>query len=104
MIFKVENVNNFNLKSDLQIIEDIFDLSDNQLAMNTEIEPNIINNLITGKDTVANKEELEAIYNYAFNNNLYLSDLKWQMYSDEYNTEYTNFFCHESRTIISYSL
>ena len=100
MIFKVENVNNFNLKSDLQIIEDIFDLSDNQLAMNTELEPNIINNLITGKDTVANKEELESIYNYAFNNNLYLSDLKWQMYSDEYNTEYTKVLCHGSRNMI----
>ena len=104
MIFKVENINNFNLKSDLQIIEDIFDLSDNQLAMNTELEPNIINNLITGKDTVANKEELEAIYNYAFNNNLYLSDLKWQMYSDEYNTEYTKVLCHGSRNMISGSL
>ena len=101
MIFQTADTNNFKLKSDIQIIEDILDLSDIQLAKNADLPLNQITNILTDKDVVASKEQMESIYNYAFNNNLYLSDLKWQMYSDEYTSKDMKVLCHGSRNMIN---
>ena len=101
MIFQTADTNNFKLKSDIQIIEDILDVSDIQLAKNAGLQLNEITNILTDKSVVASKEQMESIYNYAFNNNLYLNDLKWQMYSDEYTSKDMKVLCHGSRTMIN---
>ena len=101
MIFQTADTNNFKLKSDIQVIEDILDVSDIQLAKNANLPLNQITNILTGKSTSASKEQMESIYNYAFNNNLYLNDLKWQMYSDEYTSKDMKVLCHGSRTMIN---
>ena len=101
MIFQTADTNNFKLKSDIQVIEDILDVSDIQLAKNAGLQLNEITNILTDKSVVASKEQMESIYNYAFNNNLYLNDLKWQMYSDEYTSKDMKVLCHGSRTMIN---
>lgn len=101
MIFQTADTNNFRLKSDIQIIEDILDVSDIQLAKNAGLQLNEITNILTDKSVVASKEQMESIYNYAFNNNLYMNDLKWQMYSDEYTSKDMKVLCHGSRTMIN---
>ena len=101
MIFQTADTNNFKLKSDIQIIEDILDVSDIQLAKNAGLQLNEITNILTDKSVVASKEQMESIYNYAFNNNLYMNDLKWQMYSDEYTSKDMKVLCHGSRTMIN---
>ena len=101
MIFQTADTNNFKLKSDIQVIEDILDVSDIQLAKNAGLQLNEITNILTDKSVVASKEQMESIYNYAFNNNLYMNDLKWQMYSDEYTSKDMKVLCHGSRTMIN---
>lgn len=104
MIFKSSDINKYNLQSDLQLIEDFLDVSDIQLAKNCDVSIEDIHNYITGQVTTAPKEHLDAIYNYAFTNNLYLNEIKWQMYQEEYTTSNTKVLCHGSRNYITGNL
>lgn len=100
MIFKNKNINDFNLQTDIQVIESILDISDVYLAFQTGLSRNDIVEWVQGNKLTADKEELESIYNYAFNQNLYLNDIKWQMYKDQYQVNNTLVLCHGSRNKI----
>lgn len=100
MIFKNKNIDDFNLQTDIQVIESILDISDVYLAFQTGLSRNDIVEWVQGNKLTADKEELESIYNYAFNQNLYLNDIKWQMYKDQYQVNNTLVLCHGSRTKI----
>lgn len=100
MIFKKRDIDNIALQSDLEIIEDILDISDNQLAYECGLSTKDIKQFISGEKTQATKEQLESIYNYAFNNLLYLNSVKWQMYTDDYKNDNCIVLCHGSRNKI----
>lgn len=100
MIFKTQDINKFNLQSDLRIIQDVLDVSDNQLAVETEIPVEIINKLLKGDITTVDKNTMENIYNFAFNNGLYLTNIKHQLYSEEFNDDDNLVLCHGSRNKI----
>lgn len=100
MVFKRKDTDNISLQSDLEIIEDIFDVSDNQLAYECGISTKDIKEFISGEKTRATKEQLESIYNYAFNKQLYLNSVKWQMYVDDYRQDDCVVLCHGSRNKI----
>lgn len=98
MKFQKKDINDFELSKDLLIIKSIAnDISNEELATKCDLPLETIDDFYCGSRTEATKDELEKIYNFAFNNKIYLSDIKWQMYNDELANNNHFVLCHGSR-------
>ena len=95
MIFKLfEALNNsdYNVQDDIDIVCDIFNINEEQLAYLTGINyENLIQNNLS-------KDDLDKLYNYMYSNKLYINDIKWQEYTDMYMNSATKILCHGSRS------
>ena len=75
----------FNIKEDIEIMTEIFDCSVDQLFQLADI---------SGLNT---KEDLDKLYDYCYQNRLYINDIKWQEFKEIFNTTSDKVFCHGSR-------
>lgn len=93
------------VSKDLQIIEDFFVDSDDydnslkSLCRKLSISLEEYQDIKNGK-LIPSKFQLENIYNFAYNKNLYLNEITWQECLDEYRKERVKVCAHGSRTYI----
>lgn len=87
MKFKLfENLNiDFNFNEDISIMTELFDLSENELFEEV------------GISSIDSKEDADKLYNFCYNNGLYLNDIKWQEYRELFNNSSKFLLCHGSR-------
>ncbi len=88
------------IQTDLQTIEDIFsDISFSELCKKvdlTETEYLAIKN----NEVEPTKQQLETIYNFAYNKGLYLNEITWQEALDKYRRPGIDVVSHGARTYI----
>ena len=93
------------IENDLQIIEDFFTDEDDyensliQMCKKMDISPDDYIGIKYG-NVIATKEQLENIYNYAYNRGLFLNEITWQECLDEYRNERVKVCTHGARTNI----
>lgn len=89
-----------NIQTDLQIIEDLFCLTeeDREWFLNkVDITNDEFEQMKIG-ELIPDKIQLENIYNFAYNNKLYLNEITWQYLLDEYRNDDVKVVTHGSRT------
>lgn len=89
-----------NIQSDLQIIEDIFsDIEFSDLCNKLDLtETQYL--AIKHNELEPSKQQLENIYNFAYNRGLYLNEIAWQEALDKYRDPKTDVVSHGARTLI----
>lgn len=92
------------LDKDLQIIEDFFvdeedDTSFNSICNKMDISPEDYLAIKDG-ELEPTKQQLENIYNFAYNRGLYLNEITWQECLDEYRKNRVKVCTHGARTYI----
>ena len=92
------------IEKDLQIIEDFFveeDVEDsfNNMCYKIDISPTDYI-AIKNNELEPNKQQLENIYNFAYNRGLYLNEITWQECLDEYRHNNVEVCSHGARTFI----
>lgn len=92
------------LSNDLQIIEDFFvDEEDNtsfeKLCRKMDISPTDYLSIKNG-ELEPTKQQLENIYNFAYNRGLYLNEISWQECLDEFRKDRVKVCTHGARTNI----
>ena len=89
------------IQKDLQVILDLFDdIEFSDLCWKLDLSEERYNELLNGEGAEPTKQELENIYNFAYNRGLYLNEITWQECLDEYRNETINLGTHGSRTMI----
>lgn len=88
------------INNDIQTIIDIFDdKTVSEIAQEMGLTETRLLSIKNGEHTPT-KEELDSIYNYAYNNRLFLNEITWQESVDEYTQGATRTVSHGSRTNI----
>lgn len=72
---KIDN-EKFNIDTSLDMIEEVFDMSLEDLLEELVISEDDYNLLSSDSENIP-KEIFEKIYNYAYNNKLYINDIRW---------------------------
>lgn len=89
-----------NIKTDLQIIEDLFCLTEEdkkKFLSKVDLTEQEFEAMKSG-DLIPDKIQLENLYNFAYNNNLYLNEITWQADLDEFRDDGVKVVTHGSRT------
>lgn len=89
-----------NVQSDMQIIEDLFsDIEFETLCEKMDLTETQYLAIKNGVDEPT-KQQLENIYNFAYNRGLYLNEIAWQEALDKYRAYDTDVVSHGARTNI----
>jgi len=86
IIESLDIIDNYNIEEDLSIMMEVFNLSREQLFLEA------------GIDNITTKENLDKLYNYCYQHNLYLNEIKWQEYKELFNNSTKVVLCHGSRS------
>ena len=76
----------YDFNEDISIMKEIFGVSEEELFKLADI-----NNIDT-------KENLDKLYNYCYNHDLYINDIKWQELRELFDNTSNQVLCHGSRT------
>lgn len=89
-----------NIQEDLQIIEDIFqDVEFEKLCEKMDLTQTEYLAIKNG-DADPTKQQLENIYNFAYNRGLYINEIHWQEALDKYRAPGVDVVSHGARTYI----
>lgn len=89
-----------NIQEDLQIIEDLFqDIEFEKLCEKMDLTQTEYLAIKNG-EMDPTKQQLENIYNYAYNRGLYLNEIHWQEALDKYRAPGVDVVSHGARTFI----
>jgi len=89
-----------NVQSDLQIIEDLFDgIPFEDLCRKMDLTETEFLSIKNG-ETDPTKQQLENIYNFAYNKGLFLNEIAWQEALDKYRAPGLDVVSHGARTYI----
>ena len=85
LVEQLNNSNDYNINEDMSIMEEIFGVSTDELFR------------LVGISSIESKESLDKLYDYCYNNGLYINDIKWQEYRELFNNSSKQILCHGSR-------
>ena len=93
------NTLNYKIDEDVKLIRELLNLSQEQFAQKIGVDPITVARWETGKmDT--KESNIEKIYTFAFNNNIFINEIKAQLYYEDLTNENKLVLCHGAKNII----
>ena len=93
------NILNYKIDEDVKLIRELLNLSQEQFAQKIGVDPITVARWETGKmDT--KESNIEKIYTFAFNNNIFINEIKAQLYYEDLTNENKLVLCHGAKNII----
>ena len=89
-------MNKYEIASDIRLLKKLLDLSDEKLANELGITRLTINNWLNEKKQISN-DNLDTLYNYIFDKNIALNEIKSQIYIEECNNKNGQIIFHGSK-------
>ena len=90
---------NFRIDEDVKLIRELLNLSQKQFAEKIGVDAITVARWETGKMD-ANENNIEKIYTFAFNNNIFINEIKAQLYYEDLTNENKLVLYHGAKNII----
>lgn len=85
LVEQFDNSADYNFNEDISMMTEVLGLSRDELFKAAEI------------DNIESKENLDKLYDYCYENNFYVNEVKWLEYKDLFDTNSRKLLCHGSR-------
>lgn len=90
---------NYRIEEDVKLIRELLNLSQKQFAERIGVDAITVARWETSKmDT--KESNIEKIYTFAFNNNIFINEIKAQLYYEDLTNENKLVLCHGAMNII----
>lgn len=93
------NTLNYKIDEDVKLIRELLNLSQEQFAQKIGVDPITVVKWETNK-MVPNENNIEKIYTYAFTNNIFINEIKAQLYYEDLTNENKLALFHGAKSII----
>ena len=94
---------NYKIDEDVKLIRELLDLSQQQFAERIAVDATTVARWETRK-MEASEDNIDKIYTYAFNNNIFINDIKAQLYYEDLSNENKLVLFHGAKNIIDGSI
>ena len=94
---------NYRIDEDVKLIRELLDLSQQQFAERIAVDATTVTRWETQK-IEASEDNIDKIYTYAFNNNIFINDIKAQLYYEDISNENKLVLFHGAKNIIDGSI
>lgn len=94
---------NYRIDEDVRLIREMLDLSQQQFAEKIAVDATTVARWET-KKMEASEDSVDKIYTYAFNNNIFINDIKAQLYYEDLSNENKLILFHGAKSIIDGSI
>ena len=91
---------NYKIDEDVKLIRELLDLSQQQFAERIAVDATTVARWETRK-MEASEDNIDKIYTYAFNNNIFINDIKAQLYYEDLSNENKLVLFHGAKNIIN---
>lgn len=99
----VRSMVNYKIDEDVKLIRELLDLSQQQFAERIAVDATTVARWETRK-MEASEDNIDKIYTYAFNNNIFINDIKAQLYYEDLSNENKLVLFHGAKNIIDGSI
>lgn len=93
------NILNYKIDEDVKLIRELLNLSQEQFAQKIGVDAITVARWETGK-MCTNENNVEKIYTYAFTNNIFINEIKAQLYYEDLTNENKLALFHGAKSII----
>ena len=85
LVEQLYNDSNYNFNEDISMMTELLGLSKEELFDDADI------------DNIDSKENLDKLYDFCYEHNFYVNEVKWLEYKDIFDSNYNRLLCHGSR-------